>query len=62
MNYIVTQREVLITRYLVTDVEDEDDAADCVRSGIEEQVEQLDTDTEPMPVGETDWDFEVAPE
>jgi hypothetical protein len=61
MNYVVTQREVLITRYLVTDVEDEDDAADCVRSGLE-NVEELDTDIEPMPMGESDWDFEAAPE
>ncbi len=34
MNYIVAQREMLSTRYLVTDVDDEDDAADCVRLGL----------------------------
>lgn len=61
-SYIVSQREVLVTRYLVTNVEDEDDAADFIRSGIEENIRELDKDIEPMPVGEDDFTFEEAPD
>ncbi len=61
MNYIVTEREVLITRYLVTGADDEEDAADCVRSGME-NVEVLDKAIEPLTIGEDDWGFEEAPE
>lgn len=55
-SYVVTHREVLITRYLVTGVEDEDDAADCIRGG-ELNVVKLDTDMDTMPEGDDDWEF-----
>ena len=59
MRYLVTHREVLITSYLVTDADDEDEAADCVRSGLA-NVETLYKDTESMPDGEDDWEFKVV--
>lgn len=60
-NYIVTHREVLVTRYRVDNVIDEDDAADCVRCGIEEHITKIDTDIEPMPEGEDDFSFKGVP-
>lgn len=54
MNYIVTEREVLITRYRVSGEETKEDAIDAIQSG-DDNYEVLDKDIESMSEGEDAW-------